>query len=67
MGGRIECFLFARPEAGRGMPAIGPDTAFTFSSRACDMCVSISSQRNIWYGEIRKHGDECQAINKDLR
>ena len=42
-GGRIECFLFARLEAGRGMPAIflkhGRDP-----SRAYNTCVSISKR-----------------------
>lgn len=36
IGGRIECFLFARPEAGRGMPAIDSNTAAIISSRARD-------------------------------
>ena len=35
IGGRIECFLFARPEAGRGIPAIYSGAAVNRSSRAC--------------------------------
>lgn len=56
MGGRIECFLFARPEAGRGMPAIDSGTAASFSSRACDTCVSLLIERNrIQKQRFRKH------------
>ena len=36
IGGRIECFLFARPEAGRGMPAIDSSTGATVSRGARD-------------------------------
>lgn len=36
IGGRIECFLFARPEAGRGIPAIDSDPAATALSRDYD-------------------------------
>lgn len=60
MGGRIECFLFARPEAGRGIPAIGFGSAAAFSS---DVCVRMSDWRVEVKGKIRKHNG-CQAINK---
>lgn len=59
IGGRIECFLFARPEAGRGMPAIGSCTAAAFSSRACDKCVIILGKRD----QVKKRGSVNIAIN----
>ena len=55
IGGRIECFLFAKLEAGRGMPAIIDSTADILTSRASDTCINISEQE-ILKSKVCKHG-----------
>ena len=51
IGGRIECFLFARLEAGRGMPAIFHSTADIPVGRVsqlfCNYIRAINSKSNI--------------------
>ena len=50
IGGRIECFLFARPEAGRGIPAINASPQAAFLSRGFDSLRKYISSRstNSW-------------------
>ena len=47
----MECFLFARPEAGRGMPAINSSTAAAVFGKPYRGCVVILSKQIIIEGQ----------------